>query len=125
MILLSKKNGTNDYFDFEKILISGYNIKEDNDRITQKFANGHRKQFVSPYTDCIITITLGTDDITTTKDYLAKLTSGTYKYYSIKDKQYKEASFIIEERPELIVESAINTNANIEEYEVILLKAGD
>ena len=48
MILLSKKETINNettYYDFEKILISGYNIKEDNDRITQKFANGHRKQF--------------------------------------------------------------------------------
>ena len=125
MILLSKKISDNNYFDFEKILISGYNIKEDTDRITQKFANGHRKQFISNYTDCIITITLGTDDITTTKDYLDKLTSGTYKYYSLKDKQYKETIFIIEERPELVVESSINTGANIEEYQITLLKAGD
>ena len=125
MILLSKKISDNNYFDFEKILISGYNIKEDTDRITQKFANGHRKQFISNYTDCIITITLGTDDITTTKDYLDKLTSGTYKYYSLKDKQYKETAFIIEERPELVVESSIDTGANIEEYQITLLKAGD
>lgn len=127
MILLSKKETINEqvsYYNFEKIIISGYNIKEDNDRITQKFANGHRKQFVSSYTDCIITITLDTQDIDTTKEYISKLTSGTYKYYSIKDKQYKEATFIIQERPEMVVESAIN-NANLEEYEITLLKAGD
>ena len=127
MILLSKKETINDettYYDFDKIVISGYNIKEDNDRITQKFVNGHRKQFVSSYTDCIITITLDTDDIDTTKEYLTKLTTGTYKYYSLKDKQYKEATFIIEERPQLIVESAINS-PNMEQYQVVLLKAGD
>ena len=127
MILLSKKETINDettYYDFDKIVISGYNIKEDNDRITQKFVNGHRKQFISSYTDCIITITLDTDDIDTTKEYLTKLTTGTYKYYSLKDKQYKETEFIIQERPELIVTSAINS-PSIEQYQVILLKAGD
>lgn len=125
MILLSKKETNNTYYNFDKIIISGYDIKEDNDRITQKFANGHRKQFVSDYTDCMIVITLDTDDLNTTNEYISKLTTGTYKYYSIKDKQYKEATFIIEERPELIVESSINTNANIEQYQITLLKAGD
>lgn len=127
MILLSKKETTNNittYYNFDKILINGYNIKEDNDRITQKFANGHRKQFISSYTDCIITITLDTNDIDTTKQYLAKLTTGTYKYYSIKDKQYKEATFIIQERPELIVENAV-ISPNMNEYQIILLRAGD
>lgn len=129
MILLSKKeteNNNTTYFDFEKIVISGYNIKEDNDRVTQKFVNGHRKQFISNYTDCTIIITLDTDDIETTNEYLSRLTNGTYKYYSLKDKQYKEAQFILETRPELIVASAIsNTNTSIEQYQVTLLKAGD
>lgn len=125
MILLKKKISTNNYFDFEKILISGYNIKEDKDRITQKFANGHRKQFVSTYTDCTIKITLDTDDITTTNNYLSKLTSGTYMYYSLKDKQYKETTFIVEKIPELTAESSIGNNANIKSYQVTLLKAGD
>ena len=128
MILLSKKetiNNNSTYFNFDKIVISGYDIKEDNDRITQKFANGHRKQFVSSYTDCTITITLDTDDLDTTKNYLDKLTSGTYKYYSLNNKQYKEASFIIQEKPNLIIESSINNNAEIEKYQITLLKAGD
>ena len=128
MILLSKKEIVNNiatYYNFEKILVSGYNIKEDKDRITQKFANGHRKQFVTTYTDCIITITLDTEDITTTKNYLDKLTSGTYKYYSLEDKQYKEAQFIIETKPELIVESSIDSDAIISSYQITLLKAGD
>lgn len=129
MILLSKKeteNNNTTYFDFEKIVISGYKIKEDNDRVTQKFVNGHRKQFISNYTDCTIIITLDTDDIEITNEYLSKLTNGTYKYYSLKDKQYKEAQFILETRPELIVASAIsNTNTSIEQYQVTLLKAGD
>ena len=126
MILLSKKEVNNNvitYYNFEKIIISGYEIKEDNDRITQKFANGNRKQFISSYTDVIIKITLDTIDIDTTKQYLDKLTTGTYKFYSIKDKQYKEAQFIIQEKPELIVENAVNS-PNMSEYQIILMRAG-
>ena len=125
MILLSKKTGNNEYYDFEYIIRSGYHIKEDKDRITQKFANGHRKQIVSDYTDCIITIDLGTFDLNTTNTYLEKLINGRYKYYSLEDKQYKEAEFIIDGKPELIVESSINNNAIIEDYTITLLKAGD
>ena len=124
MILLSKKETNNTYFDFDKILINGYSIKEDNDRITQKFANGNRKQFISTYTDVIIRISLDTYDIDTTKQYISKFTSGVYKYYSLKDKQYKESQFIIQERPELIVENAVN-NPYMQEYQIVLLKAGD
>lgn len=125
MILLSKKIDNNTYFDFDKILASGYDIKEDKDRIIQKFANGHRKSINSTYTDCIITINLGTFDLETTKTYLDNLTSGTYKYYSINDKQYKQTEFIIEEKPNIIVENSANSNFIIEDFEVTLLKAGD
>lgn len=125
MILLSKKTGNNTYYDFDKILASGYDIKEDKDRITQKFANGHRKQINSDYVDCVITINLGTFDLNTTKTYLDNLTSGTYKYYSISDKQYKEAQFLIEEKPNIIVENSASNNFIIEDFEVTLLKAGE
>lgn len=124
MILLKKKISNNNYFEFKKILKSGYTIKEDNDRITQKFANGHRKQFTSNYVDCIIRINLDTFDLNTTKEYLDKFTSGTYQYYSLKDKQYKEAEFIIEEKPEMTIGLSTN-DMLIDSYEVVLLKAGD
>lgn len=125
MILLSKKINDNEYFDFEHILRSGYIIKEDKDRINQKFSNGHRKQIVSDYTDCIISLNLGTCDLATTYQYLQLLTTGTYKYYSFEDHQYKETEFIIEGKPELTVESSIGNDANIEDYTITLLKAGD
>lgn len=125
MILLSKKINDNEYFDFEYILRSGYDIKEDKDRIIQKFANGHRKSINSSYDDCIITLNLGTFDLNTTKTYLDNLTSGTYKYYSINDKQYKEAQFIIEEKPSITVENSASSNFTIEDFKVILLKAGE
>lgn len=124
MILLKKKKGNNNYFEFKKILASGYNVKEDNDRITQKFANGHRKQFLTDYTDVIITINLDTFDLDTTKAYIDELTSGTYQYYSLKDKQYKEATFILQERPSLTMKLATD-NKLVDGYQVVLLKAGD
>ena len=124
MILLKKKISNNNYFEFKKILASGYNVKEDNDRITQKFANGHRKQFLTDYTDVIITIDLDTFDLDTTKDYIDELTSGTYQYYSLKDKQYKEATFILQERPSLTMKLATDTKL-VDGYQVVLLKAGD
>lgn len=125
MILLSKKHDDGTYFEFDKILISGYNIKEDCDRITQKFVNGKRKQIISDYTDCSITINLDTFDSETTNEYLKELTNGIYKYYSIQEKKFKEAEFVISEIPELIVESAIGDNVIIEDYNITLLRAGD
>jgi hypothetical protein len=125
MILLSKKQDDGTYFEFDKILISGYHIKEDYDRITQKFANGRRKQIISDYVDCSITVDLGTFDLETTHNYLEQLTSGTYKYYSLEEKAFKETEFIIEEKPELQIDTAIGDNATINDFSVTLLKAGD
>ena len=125
MILLSKKNSDGTYFDFDKILVDGYRIKEDKDRITQKFVNGNRKQILSNYLDCIITINFGTFDAATTREYLQKLGSGTYKYYSLNDMTYKEAKFLVNEIPELTVETFISGNATIGDFEITLLRAGD
>lgn len=125
MILLSKKNSNNSYYDFDKILREGYRIKEDKDRIIQKFVNGNRKEILSNYDDCKISIDLGTLDLETTIEYLNKLESGTYKYYSIKDNQFKEANFLIEEKPEITIESSIGNDATINDFTVVLLRAGD
>lgn len=125
MILLSKKNNDDSYYDFDKILREGYRIKEDKDRIIQKFVNGNRKEILSNYDDCKISIDLGTLDLETTIEYLNKLESGTYKYYSIKDNQFKEANFLIEEKPEITIESSIGNNATINDFTVVLLRAGD
>lgn len=125
MILLKKKINGNNYFEFKKILTSGYTVKEDKDRITQKFVNGHRKQFLTDYTDVIITINFDTFDIDTTKEYLDQFTSGTYQYYSMNDKTYKEATFIIQEKPTLTMKLATDDNKLIDNYQVVLLKAGD
>ena len=125
MILLKKKQGEDSYFEFDKILSNGYNIKEDPDRITQKFINGRRKQILSDYVDCVITINLGTLDLDTTNEYLQVLTEGTYQYYSFQDKKYKETDFIIQERPEISVDKFCDGDAVINDFTITLLKAGD
>lgn len=126
MVLLRKKiNNTNRYFDFEKIVESGYELKEDNDRITQKFVNGNRKQFVSSYTDVIITINLAPFDLETLISYLEQLTNGEYQYFSYKDNTYKNAIFIIDEIPPIITNRILDNDCIIDDFSVKLLKAGD
>lgn len=125
MILLKRKLADGTYFEFDKILYSGYHIKEDKDRITQKFVNGNRKQIVSDYVDVQITIDLAPFDLETTNKYLQNLISGEYMYYSLEGKQYKSVNMIIEEKPELTIESAVDNQIYTSDFSVTLLKASD
>lgn len=126
MVLLRKKiDNTNTYFDFEKIVESGYQLKEDTDRITQKFVNGNRKQFVSNYTDVIITINLAPFDLETLVTYLEQLTNGEYQYFSYKDNTYKNAIFIIDEIPPIVTNRTVDNDCIIDDFSIKLLKAGD
>ena len=125
MILLKRKLADGTYFEFDKILYSGYHIKEDRDRITQKFVNGNRKQIVSDYVDVQITIDLAPFDLETTYKYLQNLISGEYMYYSLEGKQYKSVNMIIEEKPELTIESAVDNQIYTSDFSVTLLKASD
>lgn len=125
MILLKRKLADGTYFEFDKILYNGYHIKEDRDRITQKFVNGNRKQIVSGHVDVQIIIDLAPFDLETTYEYLQNLISGEYMYYSLEDKQYKSVNMIIEEKPELTIESAVDNQIYTSDFSVTLLKASD
>lgn len=125
MILLKRKLADGTYFEFDKILYDGYHIKEDRDRITQKFVNGNRKQIVSDYVDVQITIDLAPFDLETTYIYLQNLISGEYMYYSLEDKQYKNVNMIIEEKPKLTIESAVDSQIYTDDFSITLLKASD
>ena len=60
MILLRKKKNDGTYFDFDKILRSGYEIDEQENEIAIKqMANGKRKKIITSYVDCIININIG------------------------------------------------------------------
>lgn len=123
MILLKKKEN-NTYFDFDKILVNGYKINEQPNLINKKqFVNGRRKKIITNYTDVVIEINLGCFDGDTLYDYLQKLEDGEYMYYSLKDKQYKSANFIV-----TLPEQTINNSASeviVGDFTAVLEKSGD
>lgn len=125
MILLKRKLEDGTYFEFDKILVSGYKIAEDYDRITQKYVNGNRRQFLSDYQDVKITIDLAPFDLETTKLYLDNLINGEYQYYSLKSKQYINIDMIIDKIPEITIDSAVDNNLYMGDFSITLLKAGD
>lgn len=123
MILLKKKEN-NTYFDFDRILVNGYKINEQPNLINKKqFVNGRRKKIITNYTDVVIEINLGCFDGDTLYDYLQKLEDGEYMYYSLKDKQYKSANFIV-----TLPEQTINNSASeviVDDFTAVLEKSGD
>lgn len=123
MILL-KKRENNTYFDFDKILVNGYKINEQPNLINKKqFVNGRRKKIITNYTDVVIEINLGCFDGDTLYTYLQKLQDGEYMYYSLKDKQYKSANFIV-----TLPEQTINNSASeviVGDFTAVLEKSGD
>ena len=46
-------------------------------------------------------------------------------YYSLEGKQYKSVNMIIEEKPELTIESAVDNQIYTSDFSVTLLKASD
>ena len=123
MILLKKKEN-NTYFDFDKILVNGYKINEQPNLINKKqFVNGKRKKIITNYTDVVIEINLGCFDGDTLYDYLQKLEDGEFMYYSLKDKQYKSANFIV-----TLPEQVVNNSASeviVDDFTAVLEKSGD
>lgn len=122
MILLTKIDDTE--FNFTKILSEGYEIDEQPNVINEKqMVNGNRKKIVTDYIDCIIKINLDCFDGDTLAQYISKLTDGQYKYYSLKDKMYKNANFIVT-LPSQVIKNAINSiTANT--FSVTLEKSSD
>lgn len=95
-MMLLKKKTEDSYFEFDKILQSGYKIKEQPNLIAKKqFVNGNRKKIETSYKDVIIKVDLGCFDGDTLYQYLQNLTDGEYQYYSLKDKTMKSANFIV------------------------------
>ncbi len=121
---LLKKRENNTYFEFDKILANGYKINEQANLINKKqFVNGHRKKIITNYIDVVIEINLGCFDGNTLYTYLQKLQDGEYMYYSLKDKQYKSANFIV-----TLPEQVVNNSASeilVEDFTILLEKSGD
>jgi len=121
MILLKKKIN-NTYYDFDKILIKGYEIDEQPNIISKKqFANGRRKKIQTSYIDVVIKINLGCFDGDTLATYLEKLQDGEYQYYSLKDKIYKNANFIVTLPTQKVVSSV--SEVIVDDFEALLEKS--
>lgn len=124
MILLKKKNQDETYYAFDKILESGYKIKELPDIIAKKkFVNGKRKKIISNYTDVVITVDLGCYDGNTLAEVLEYLIDGEYEYYSLNDKTYKDANFIVT-LPEQTIENCAS-DVIVGDFTVTLEKSSD
>ena len=113
-----------DYFPFDKILASGYEINEQPNVISKKQRiNGKRKKIVTNYTDVTIKIKLGCFDGDTLASYLQKLVDGEYQYYSLKDKTMKNANFIVT-LPSQVVENSAS-DIIIDDFTATLEKSSD
>ena len=125
MILLRKKKNDGTYFDFDKILRSGYEIDEQENEIAIKqMANGKRKKIITSYVDCIININIGLCDNETYQEYKEYLTDGEFQYWSYKYNQMKNANFIIT-TPPITTEYAYDDDIGIDDMEIILEKSSD
>lgn len=119
MYLLKK-----DSYEFNKILRSGYKIDEQ-EAVTEivQYSNGKRKKIKSGFEDCIITLTFGGLDGNTTKEYIEKLVDGQYQYWSVKNKAYKTANFLVT-MPEQSMISALDEQY-FDDFEVTLQKSSE
>lgn len=115
------KKGT---YEFNKILSNGYKIDEQ-EAVTEivQYSNGKRKKIKSGHEDCIITLTFGGLDGNTTKEYIEKLVDGQYQYWSVKNKAYKTANFLVT-MPEQSMISALDEQY-FDDFEVTLQKASE
>ena len=125
MILLRKKKNDGTYFDFDKILRSGYEIDEQENEIAIKqMANGKRKKIITSYVDCIININIGLWDNKTYQEYKEYLTDGEFQYWSYKYNQMKNANFIIT-IPSISTEYAYDNDIGIDDIKITLEKSSD
>ena len=125
MILLRKKKNDGTYFDFDKILRSGYEIDEQENEIAIKqMANGKRKKIITSYVDCIININIGLWDNKTYQEYKDYLTDGEFQYWSYKYNQMKNANFIIT-IPSISTEYAYDNDIGINDITIKLEKSSD
>lgn len=111
-------------YEFNKILSGGYNIDEQ-EAVTEikQYANGKRKKIKSGYQDCVITLNFGGLDGNTTKEYIENLTDGQYEYWSVKNKAYKTANFLVT-MPEQSMISALDEQY-FDDFKVTLQKASE
>jgi predicted SPOUT superfamily RNA methylase MTH1 len=113
-------------FSFAKINENGYEIDEQPNLIAKvQFVNGNRKKIVTSYEDVVITIKLKGLNGSDVDTYLDNLTDGVFEYYSVKDKSYKYANFVVTIPPIALNKAFSTTELYVDELEVILEKSSD
>ena len=117
------KKGT---FEFERISESGYKIDEQPNLIAKKqFVNGNRKKIVTNYTDVVIEIKISMVNANEINNYINNFIDGEYEFYSIKDRIYKSANFVVT-FPELVLRQGLNIDdLYFENFTVLLEKSSD
>lgn len=113
-----------DTFKFDKILRSGYKVYEDKAIISEtKLATGKTKRVYANFEDCEISINFGglnADEIST---YYNNFIDGPYSYWSIKDKIYKTANFLVE-KPELSMKYSYD-DMGFDDFTIKLVKSSE
>ena len=120
MELLQKKLQDGAYYNFGDVQRNAYNIDEQPKHLsTLQYTNNRRQRFITNNDDIIITITLSPRNSTNTREYIENLKNGVYRYFSIKYGTIKEESFIVT-IPPYVLESYINNEMVLEDFDVIL-----
>ena len=117
---LIKKDG----FKFSQILEKGY-VYENNPVILNKSqkADGSIKIIYAQYNELEIKIKFGNLDGNTIKQYNEKFTDGSYEYWDVDTKSYKQAYFIVEKGKKTMLSS--KHGEKYDDFDVTLTKSSE
>lgn len=113
-----------DDFKFSQILEKGY-VYENNPVILNKSqkADGSIKIIYAQYNELTISIKFGNLDGNTIKTYNDNFIDGTYEYWDIDTKTYKQANFIVEKGKKTMLSS--KNGERYDNFDVVLTKSSE
>ena len=113
-----------DDFKFSQILEKGY-VYENNPVILNKSqkADGSIKIIYAQYNELTISIKFGNLDGNTIKTYNDNFIDGTYEYWDVDTKTYKQAKFIVEKGKKTMLSS--KNGEKYDNFDVVLTKSSE
>ena len=113
-----------DDFKFSQILEKGY-VYENNPVILNKSqkADGSIKIIYAQYNELTISIKFGNLDGNTIKTYNDNFIDGTYEYWDVDTKTYKQANFIVEKGKKTMLSS--KNGEKYDNFDVVLTKSSE
>lgn len=113
-----------DDYKFSQILESGY-VYENNPVVLNKSqkADGTIKIIYAQYNELTISIKFGNLDGNTIKTYNDNFIDGTYEYWDVDTKTYKQANFIVEKGSKTMISQ--NNGERYDDFDVVLTKASE